>query len=166
MSGFFCSKSKIERMRQEEIISSRGVCFSAIIVLVMFCLGIVRVKENNSGNLYAQTRSEEMIVRATVYNAVKAQTNSNPLKTADGSKIDKAKLKAGEIRWLAVSQDLRSIYHYGDKIEVMSGVDSTYLGVWEVHDTMNPRMKCTIDFLVPDHIKTGSWSKVRIKRVD
>lgn len=85
-------------------------------------------------------------VLATYYNAVPDQCNGNHLITADGSKINKNKLKQGKLRWVAVSRDLRSKYKYGSKIYVYSK-NENLRGIWEVHDTMNKKYKNRIDFL-------------------
>ena len=88
----------------------------------------------------------------TIYNAEAGQTDETPLITADGSLIDLNKLNKGEIKWVAVSIDLKSKYPFGTKIIVS---DCKYNGVWEVHDVMNERFTNKIDFLVPSNIKLG-----------
>ena len=44
--------------------------------------------------------------RATTYNAEVNQCDSDPLTTADGSRIDLDKLANGQLRWCALSRDL------------------------------------------------------------
>lgn len=106
------------------------------------------------------------IVTGTVYNAVVAQCNSNPLVTADGSRIDKSKLNSGEIKWIAVSRDLlKRGLSYGDKVIVRNIKNQDYEGIYEIHDTMNSRYESYIDFLVPDHITLGKWHDVIIEKV-
>ena len=43
-------------------------------------------------------------VKVTCYQPVEAQCDSDPLTTADGSKIDLHKLKKGDVKWCAISQ--------------------------------------------------------------
>ena len=95
-------------------------------------------------------------VSGTVYNAVEAQCDGSPLRTADGSYIDKDKVNSGDMRWIAVSRDLLKVFNYGDKVEV-EGAGEKYDGVWEIHDTMNSRFTNQIDFLVPDDVNVGLW---------
>ena len=45
-------------------------------------------------------------VKVTCYQPVEAQCDSDPLTTADGSKIDLHKLKKGNVKWCAISRDL------------------------------------------------------------
>lgn len=104
-------------------------------------------------------------ITGTVYNAVEAQCDGSPLRTADGSYINKDKVNSGETRWIAVSRDLLEIFKYGDKVEVC-GAGEEYDGIWEIHDTMNSRFESRIDFLVPDEIKVGKWdSKITLYSV-
>lgn len=87
-------------------------------------------------------------VLATKYNPVPEQCDSDPLITADNSKIDLDMLSKHNLRWIAVSRDLLSIFNYGDTITVHS--DNHKLnGDWIIHDTMNKRFTNRIDFLVP-----------------
>ena len=60
------------------------------------------------------------VVTATYYNPVESQCSSNPLITADGSKINLKKLKEGKLRWIAISRDLRENYKYGDIVIIES----------------------------------------------
>ena len=102
-------------------------------------------------------------------NPVESQCNSQPLITADMSKISLSKLKRGKIRWIAVSRDLRKIYKYGDVVEIKAkdGDDNSINGLYEVHDTMNKRFTDRIDILT--HIDNphgqGKWEGVSIRLV-
>lgn len=121
-----------------------------------------KLAENNSN----PTRRK---VTATRYNPVESQCNSQPLITADMSKISLSKLKRGKIRWIAVSRDLRKIYKYGDVVEIKAkdGDDNSINGLYEVHDTMNKRFTDRIDILT--HIDNphgqGKWEGVSIRLV-
>lgn len=93
------------------------------------------------------------IKRATRYNPVKSQCDSDPLTTADNSKINLKKLRKGEIRWCALSRDLLKRwggdFNYGDTIFVYSESTPIVSGWWVIHDTMNRRYKNSMDFLLP-----------------
>ena len=100
-------------------------------------------------------------VLATKYNPVEEQCDSTPLITADNSKIDLNKLSNHELRWIAISRDLRSRYNYGDTVVVIS--DNPLLdGEWVVRDTMNPRFNKRIDFLVPENDKYNFNSPINV----
>ena len=106
--------------------------------------------------------------RATTYNAEVTQCDSDPLTTADGSRIDLNKLANGELRWCALSRDLiwdeyrqsihaegfRGLFEFGDTITVYSKTCPQINGKWTIHDTMNKRYTRSIDFLIhPDNNK-------------
>lgn len=102
-------------------------------------------------------------VTITKYHPVANQTDNTPLQTADLSKISMAKLYRGKIKWVAVSRDLLKEYGYGSKIRISTG-DPDIDGVYEVHDTMNPRFVSRVDILShPKHsLGKGLWTgKIR-----
>ena len=121
------------------------------------------------GKLAENSNPTRRKVTATRYNPVESQCNSQPLITADMSKISLSKLKRGKIRWIAVSRDLRKIYKYGDVVEIKAkdGDDNSINGLYEVHDTMNKRFTDRIDILT--HIDNphgqGKWEEVSIRLV-
>ena len=136
-----------------------------IVLLLVNCVEIVSPKVSRIlTNMDFISKSNE--VTATYYNAVPNQCSGNHLITADGSKINKSKLKSGKIRWVAVSRDLRSKYKYGSKIYVYSS-NENLRGVWEVHDTMNKRYKNRIDFLFHESKKNPiiKPEKILIKKI-
>ena len=100
-------------------------------------------------------------VTVTKYNPVINQCDSDPLITADGSFIDTLKLGKGEIRWIAVSRDLRDTYHYGDTV-YLSACDDSIDGYYVVRDTMNKRWKNRVDILSPCGDSLGKWENVYI----
>ena len=82
-------------------------------------------------------------VTITYYQPTTAQCGSNPLVTADGSRIDLSKLERGEIKWCAVSPDL---YVKGGKIWIDG------MGVYEIHDKTSSRHRAWVDILIsPNH---------------
>lgn len=103
-------------------------------------------------------------VIATIYHPIGKQCDNNPLITADGSKISMRKLKNKQLKWIAVSRDLRSTYRYGDVVKVIvKKGDKSIEGEYEVHDTMNPRFTNRIDILShPDSKLLGRWDHVEI----
>jgi len=103
-----------------------------------------------------------LMVTATVYNAVPEQTDSTPLITASGARIDERCPE--QHRWVAVSQDmLKRGYKFGMCIEVSGAGDLD--GMWEIQDVMNKRYTDSIDFLVEDTRKLGKWRNVKIKLI-
>ena len=87
-------------------------------------------------------------VRVTYYNPDPKQCYGNPLITADGSKISLSRLKSGELKWIAVSRDLKRIYPLGSRVHIVSEKFPKISGIYEVHDVMGPRAKSSIDILL------------------
>lgn len=98
-------------------------------------------------------RAGYLTVRTTYYNPVESQCDSDPLVTADGSEIDLRKLRQGNLRWLAISQDLLPEYPLGTKVKITSRKYPEISGVYVIHDVMNPRFRYSIDVL--SHIDHG-----------
>lgn len=98
-------------------------------------------------------------VTLTSYNPVVEQCDSDPLVTADGTRIDLEKLKRKEIRYCAVSRNLLPYLPYGSIIHVEGH------GLYEVRDTMNKRYAHCIDILQHVGEKNFKKTKVRIVKV-
>ena len=86
-------------------------------------------------------------VTVTTYNPTRAQTDSTPNITADGTRINPR--KATQYRYVALSRDLLSRwggpFEYGDYI-VIEGTNGRD-GIYQVRDTMNPRWTNRVDIL-------------------
>jgi hypothetical protein len=100
--------------------------------------------------------------RATTYQPTIAQCDSDPLTTADGSKINPDSLQ----RWVALSRDLLTRwggqFSFGDTITTYSKTHPQVNGDWVVHDCMNAKYKMSIDFLADFDEKLGVGKDVKI----
>jgi hypothetical protein len=86
--------------------------------------------------------------RATTYQPTVDQCDSDPLTTADGSRINPSNLE----RWVALSRDHLARwggeFNYGDTLTIYSAKFPHLNGEWEVHDCMASRYTNSIDFLM------------------
>ena len=99
-------------------------------------------------------------VTLTYYQPVKAQCNSEPLVTADGSKINLRHLKQGRIKWCAISRDLLWLFPKGKPKRIYIEDFGTYY----VKDVMNRRFTHSVDILIhPKDSKRIKLNKVKIK---
>lgn len=99
-------------------------------------------------------------VTLTYYQPVKAQCNSEPLVTADGSKINLRHLKQGRIKWCAISRDLLWLFPKGKPKRIY--IDG--FGTYYVKDVMNRRFTHRVDILIhPKDSKRIKLNKVKIK---
>lgn len=103
------------------------------VILLIICMAL-------NINIRAQTTH----VTLTYYNPVKEQCNSQPLITADGSKINLHHLKHNKIKWCAISRDLLYLFPKDKPKRIyIEG-----FGVYEVRDLMNKRYKHRVDLLL------------------
>lgn len=99
----------------------------------------------------------QILVTATIYNAVPEQTDSDPLITASLKQIN----PDAPQRWIAVSRDLEELgITLGTKVCIENAGEMN--GEWAVEDRMNRRWRRRIDFLVHDSIRLGKWNNVKI----
>lgn len=100
----------------------------------------------------------QIMVTATIYNALPEQTDSDPLITASLKQIDPNNPQ----RWIAVSRDLEELgITLGSKVCIDNAGEMN--GEWVVEDRMNKRWRRRIDFLVHDSIRLGKWTNVKIR---
>lgn len=104
----------------------------------------------------------------TVYNPVRSQCDADPFITASNKKINEEKLRAGDIRWMALSRDMLKRWggslHYGDTVSVAVG-DSTIDGAWIIQDTMNKRFRKRGDLLFDTKVRSrGRWTNVKVSK--
>ena len=107
-----------------------------------------------------RVNAQQQKVHATVYNAVPAQTNSDPSHTATMFDLDLKNPYKHKI--IAVSRDLLKKFPYHSKVIVKG---TTYDGVYIIEDTMNKRYTNRIDLLINLEMRIGSWKNVTITKV-
>ena len=99
------------------------------------------VSETKKSNESTDVKPFITHVTLTCYNPEPSQCDSDPLVTASTAKIDLRKLKRGELKWCAVSPDLKPYLPFGSIIEIDG------YGIYEVKDLMADRIKHGIDIL-------------------
>ena len=111
-------------------------------------------------NLCTLVSAQVTHVTLTYYQPVKEQCNSDPLTTADGSKINLKRLRRNQIKWCAISRDLLYLFPKGKPKRIY--VEG--FGEYEVHDVMNKRHKHRVDILIhPRDSKRISKKNVKIE---
>lgn len=118
-----------------------------LIIVILFTLAIV-------------SKAQITHVTLTYYQPVKKQCNSEPLVTADGSKINLHHLKQGKIKWCAISRDLLWLFPKNRPKQIY--IDG--FGIYQVRDIMNKRWNHRVDILIhPKDSKRIKLEKVKIK---
>lgn len=101
-------------------------------------------------------------VEATVYNAVPEQCDNDPIYTASMFRLNLDDVYSHKIIAMESTFMKTLGLKYGDVVKVEG--TGTWDGVWQIQDTMNPRFagRKKIDFLVPNDVRTGKWSTVKL----
>jgi 3D (Asp-Asp-Asp) domain-containing protein len=101
------------------------------------------------------------VVSLSTYRADTAETDSTPLVTASGFKLDS--LNPKKHRVIAISRDLKALFAFGDKVILTNA--GKFNGVWFVHDVMNKRYKNKIDILINPSDRQLSLKGVLISKI-
>ena len=138
-------------------------CAVGLLGMALFAMHPGHQKLKEERKIIEESKDTLSLKRATVYHAVVAQCDADPLITADGSYIDTCLLNKGQLQWVALSQDLvydeykaslhkklfRGRFRFGDTVYVSSTKHSMMNGYYVVRDVMNRRYKQSMDFLMP-----------------
>lgn len=111
---------------------------------MLLCDNVNVSSETAEENNMKKNKNTITHVKVTCYQPVEAQCDSDPLITADGSKIDLHKLKKGNVKWCAISRDLLWLFPK-DKPK---RVHIEGYGIYEVRDVMNKRFNHRVDILI------------------
>ena len=122
---------------------------------------VILIPNESSEGSDATESYEVMEVTATTYTPSVRETDSSPLVTASGFKINPKNPKRHRI--IAVSRDLKKKYKFGTRVKV-SGAGK-YSGEYVVRDVMNKRYKKRIDILIGKKDKQTKFKNVKIRRV-
>ena len=104
---------------------------------------------------------EPDIVSVTTYSPTIEQTDSTPLITASGYKINPANPKRQRI--IAVSRDLKRKYKFGKKVRI-TGIGKLS-GTYTIRDVMNKRYKNRVDILIGESDKQTSFKNAKLYAV-
>jgi 3D (Asp-Asp-Asp) domain-containing protein len=106
-------------------------------------------------------RIEPDIVTVTTYTPSVEETDSTPLITASGFKINPKNPKKQRI--IAVSRDLKKKYKFGKKVRI-TGIGKLS-GTYTVRDVMNKRYRKRIDILIGTKDKQTKFKKAKLYKL-
>ena len=149
-------------------------CILPMVVLTMYFSNMMdntwtenRLLSEKVKHLESLLNVEQYDVTATIYHAVRNQTDKTPHITADGTRIDTR--NASKYRYVALSRDILKRwggpFEYGDYI-IVEGCNGKYDGIWQVKDTMNERFHNRIDFLQSKGTKLNKFDNAVIYKYD
>ncbi len=104
---------------------------------------------------------EPDIVTVTTYSPSVEETDSTPLITASGFKINPINPKKQRI--IAVSRDLKRKYKFGKKVRI-TGIGKLS-GTYTVRDVMNKRYRKRVDILIGEDDIQTSFRKAKLYAV-
>ena len=110
---------------------------------------------------YPFVLKSKKVVSLGTYKADTTETDSTPLVTASGFKLDS--LNPKKHRVIAISRDLKALFAFGDKVILTNA--GKFNGVWFVHDVMNKRYKNKIDILINPSDRQLSLKGVLISKI-
>ena len=102
------------------------------------------------------------IVTVTTYTTSESETDSTPLLTASGFKINGS--NPFRHRIIAVSRDLKRKYKFGQKVRIRGA--GRYDGTYVVRDVMHSRWRKKIDILINPDQKQTKLRKVKMYKID
>ena len=101
------------------------------------------------------------IVTVTTYTVDTKQTDSTPLITASGFKLDSLNPKRHKI--IAISRDLKQKYKFGQKVKVKGA--GRLDGIYVVRDLMHHRWRSKIDILINPDDKHTKIRNVKLFKI-
>ena len=101
------------------------------------------------------------LVSLSTYKADTSETDSSPLITASGFKLDSANPKKHRV--IAISRDLKELFAFGDKVKLTNA--GKFNGIWYIHDLMNKKYKNKIDILINSSDRQISLERVVISKI-
>ena len=129
-----------------------------IILAILFIPNVLGngyvINKVNVTNLYEY-------VTMTTYTASAKETDSTPLITASGFKLDS--LNPAKHRVIAISRDLKANYKFGSKVRILNA--GIYNGIYFVEDLMNKRFKSKIDILINADDKPTKLHNVKMIKI-
>lgn len=106
-------------------------------------------------------------LRGTTYQPVASQCDSDPLITANMTKVDLKKLRNGTQKLCAFSYDIKNKYKlkFGEKFDLYTN-KGEYLGRYTFCDHMNRRIKNTCDIMISPDDKPTLYKDLVVKRLN
>ena len=148
-------------------LGKRGLITASIIANIVLMFGLNKTQKIAQVEQQIVDKRDQWTliaddVLATVYNAVPAQCNNDVQHTASMFKLNLNDVLSHKI--IAMERTMMKEFglKYGDVVKI-EGTDK-WDGVWQIQDTMNKRFagQHKIDILVPNNIKLGKWSNVKV----
>ena len=134
---------------------------SLILSFILLILPVEIKLEESKMEEFIATTSPSEVVTVTTYTPSVGETDSTPLITASGFKINESNPRRHRI--VAVSRDLKRKYKFGTKLRIKGA--GKYDGTYTVRDVMNKRHRNRIDILVGKRDTQTKIKKVKVYKL-
>ncbi len=134
---------------------------SLILSFILLILPVEIKLEESKMEEFIATTSPSEVVTVTTYTPSVGETDSTPLITASGFKINESNPRRHRI--VAVSRDLKRKYKFGTKLRIKGA--GKYDGTYTVRDVMNKRHRNRIDILVGKGDTQTKIKKVKVYKL-
>lgn len=128
--------------------------------LILLLILLIPNKLSNSFVIKNVTDIYEYVT-VTTYTASTNETDSTPLITASGFKLDS--LNPAKHKIIAVSRDLKTKWKFGTRVKILNA--GIYNGVYQVLDVMNKRFKNRIDILIKTDDQHTKLENIKILKL-
>ena len=134
-----------------------------IIIASLICTTLVLLPRTGRGVVakYALDLKPLSKVSLSTYKTDTAETDSTPLITASGFKLDS--VNPMKHRVIAISRDLKELFSFGDKVKLSNA--GKFNGIWFIRDLMNKKYRNKIDILINPGDRQMSIEGVVISKI-
>ncbi len=134
-----------------------------IIIASLICTTLVLLPRTGRGVVakYALELKPLSKVSLSTYKTDTAETDSTPLITASGFKLDS--VNPMKHRVIAISRDLKELFSFGDKVKLSNA--GKFNGIWFIRDLMNKKYRNKIDILINPGDRQMSIEGVVISKI-
>ncbi len=134
-----------------------------IVIASLICTTLILLPSGGRGVVakYALELKPLSKVSLSTYKTDTAETDSTPLITASGFKLDS--VNPMKHRVIAISRDLKELFSFGDKVKLSNA--GKFNGIWFIRDLMNKKYKNKIDILINPSDRQMSIEGVVISKI-
>lgn len=132
-----------------------------LFILMLFTFNnfeVEKTEEQIADEIIEKQKIDYHLVTATTYTIRKEETDSTPLLTASGYKLDSINPKKDKV--IAVSRDLKKKLRFGERVRIKGA--GKLDGVYYVRDLMNKRFRNKIDILINPNDDGNKFTKVKL----
>jgi len=136
---------------------------TGIVIASLICITLILLPSGGRGVVAKYTLELKPLskVSLSTYKTDTAETDSTPLITASGFKLDSVNPMKNRV--IAISRNLKELFSFGDKVKLSNA--GKFNGIWFIRDLMNKKYKNKIDILINPSDRQMSLEGVVISKI-